>query len=200
MFFLQGINFNKVVSLAHLNHLVLQGEYTRDSLTTRAGHTRLETKAVNQQTKKNELLSGIQEIFEVKIPFNQIIGMKVELMDPDKPRVRFEMRDDLVGNYHHGILHGGVTASVIDVTGGLVAFLSLQQKLEDDTVEKRLEKFGRLSTIDMRVDYLRPGLGRWFVATGYILRTGKKVAVTRVEMHDEKGHLFSVGTCAYIIA
>ena len=155
---------------------------------------------MTKQTENEDLMSAIQEIFEEKIPFNQILGLKVESMDPEKPRVRFEMREELVGNYHHGILHGGVTASVIDVTGGLVAFLGVQQKMADDTLEKKLERFGRLGTIDMRVDYLRPGLGKWFVATGHTLRTGKKVAVTRVEMHDEKDRLFAVGTCAYTIA
>jgi len=52
----------------------------------------------------------------------------------------------------------------------------------------------------MRVDYLRPGLGQWFEAKGYILRTGNKVAVTRMELHNDTGELIAIGTGAYTVA
>lgn len=147
-----------------------------------------------------ELLSAIQSIFEEKIPFNKVIGLKIESLDPDNPRIRFTMREELIGNYHHGILHGGVTATVLDVAGGLVAFLAMQQQNDEESLDSKLSRFGRLGTIDLRVDYLRPGLGHWFEATGHIMRLGKKVAVTRVELHSDKGKLIAVGTGAYTVS
>ena len=52
----------------------------------------------------------------------------------------------------------------------------------------------------MRVDYLRPGHGEWFEAKGTILRTGNKVAVTRMELHNDSGELIAIGTGAYTVA
>jgi uncharacterized protein (TIGR00369 family) len=51
----------------------------------------------------------------------------------------------------------------------------------------------------MRVDYLRPGIGEWFDASGTVIRTGKRVAVTRMEMRDDQDRLIAVGTGTYII-
>ncbi|NDY73098.1 hotdog domain-containing protein [Desulfobacter hydrogenophilus] len=36
----------------------------------------------------------------------------------------------------------------------------------------------------MRVDYLRPGLGECFYANGKIIRSGRKVTVVRMELHN----------------
>jgi acyl-coenzyme A thioesterase PaaI-like protein len=49
------------------------------------------------------------------------------------------------------------------------------------------------------VDYLRPGKGTEFLATGVVMRAGRKVAVTRMEMHSDAGVLIAVGTGTYIV-
>ena len=75
------------------------------------------------------------------------------------------MRDELMGNFNRGMLHGGVISSVIDATGGLAASIGIQEKMRGKTLEAKLEKSSRISTIDLRVDFLRPGLGKRFIAT-----------------------------------
>ncbi|HMM55392.1 MAG TPA: thioesterase family protein [Candidatus Desulfobacillus sp.] len=147
-----------------------------------------------------KLLAAIHEVFAEKIPFNRVLGLDVVSLAGDSPLLRFAMRPELVGNFMRGNLHGGVISSVIDVCGGLTAFLGLQRRLRDEPVEERLQRFARMGTIDMRVDYLRPGLGSWFEARGAILRTGNKVAVTRMELHNDAGELIAIGTGAYTVA
>lgn len=44
-----------------------------------------------------------------------------------------------------------------------------------------------MGTIDLRTDYLRPRKGEQFIAIAHIVRNGSKVAVTRMEMHNELG-------------
>ena len=146
------------------------------------------------------LFDAIASLFNEKIPFNRVLGVRLELLRYDLVKARLEMRDELVGNYMHGSLHGGVISALLDVTGGLAAFMGIQQKLAESSLEKKLKQFGKLGTIDLRVDYLRPGLGRLFISSGYSLRTGNKVAVTRIELHNEKGALIAVGTGSYVIA
>ena len=158
---------------------------------------------MNQQTAENldkeQLRNVVAKTFEEKIPFNRLLGFGIELTCDGTAKLRFEMRDDLVGNFLKGNLHGGVISSSLDVVGGLVAFLALLEQNPVEYLEQRLESFSRLGTIDLRVDYLRPGLGESFIATGYILRAGRRIAVTRMELHDDSDVLVAVGTGSYSI-
>jgi uncharacterized protein (TIGR00369 family) len=145
-----------------------------------------------------EALKRIHEIFS-SLPFNKVLGLEIASLEAEHPRIRFDMRPELVGNVYHGILHGGVTSTVLDVTGGLVAFMGLVKNLAHIPVEERMQRFAKIGTIDLRIDYLRPGKGKWFEATGYTLRTGNKVAVARMELHSDVGELIAVGTGAYLV-
>jgi len=146
-----------------------------------------------------KLLQLLKKITEEKIPFNKLIGMKIETLDLDKIGIRFEMSPELVGNFTRGNLHGGVISSVLDVTGGMVAWTGIMKKMEGQSFDEISERFNKIGTIDIRVDYLRPGLGEYFIATGSTLRTGNKVSVTRMELHNDKGILISVGTGTYVV-
>jgi len=139
-------------------------------------------------------------VFEERIPFNRVLGLRVESVDASDVVVRFDMRDELVGNFTRGNLHGGVISSVLDVVGGLAAFLALLKREGVKSLEDEAEKFSKLGTIDLRVDYLRPGIGKTFSSRGYVLRAGRKVAVTRMELHNEEESLIAVGTGAYSIS
>ena len=146
-----------------------------------------------------KLLQLLKEITEEKIPFNKLIGMKIETLDLDKIGIRFEMSPELVGNFTRGNLHGGVISSVLDVTGGMVAWTGIMKKMEGQSFDEISERFNKIGTIDIRVDYLRPGLGEYFIATGSTLRTGNKVSVTRMELLNDKGILIAVGTGTYVV-
>lgn len=148
----------------------------------------------------DEFLSAIEEIFCEKIPFHKVLGLKIESINYERVKVSFQMRDELMGHYKRGMVHGGVISSVIDVTGGLSALMGVQEKMADETLKAKLERFGRVSTIDLRVDFLRPGIGKWFVAMAYTLRTGNKVAVTRIELKNDQDDLIAVGTGSYVVA
>lgn len=147
----------------------------------------------------DEFLCAVNEMFSEQIPFNRLLGLSIESMDPESVTVSFRMRDELMGHRKRRMVHGGVISSVIDVTGGLVAFMGAQERM-DKTLEAKLERFGRVSTIDLRVDFLRPGTGRTFTVTARTLRTGNKVAVTRTELTNEKEELIAVGTGSYTVS
>jgi uncharacterized protein (TIGR00369 family) len=155
---------------------------------------------MDREQNDEKLFSVINEMFNEKIPFNKLLGLEVASISYQRVKVQFSMRDELIGNYIRGTLHGGVISSVIDVTGGLAAFMGIQQKIADQGLDSKLERFGRLGTIDLRVDYLRPGIGERFVSTGYALRTGNKVAVTRIELKNNLADLIAVGTGSYVVA
>jgi len=136
--------------------------------------------------------------FMDQIPFNQHIGLKVHSFDADVAIFKLNMRPELVGNWLQGILHGGVIASALDVAGGTAALAAAYKQRLDLPVEERNKSLSKLGTIDMRVDYLRPGRGEEFYASATILRIGAKVAVTRMEFKNEKDELLAVGTGTYM--
>ena len=72
--------------------------------------------------------------------------------------------------------------------------------MEGRSFDEITKKFANIGTIDLRVDYLRPKLGEYFVATGSTLRAGNKLSVTRMELHNDEGLLIAVGTGSPFIA
>ena len=152
---------------------------------------------MSQERTASELIARVCETFEDRMPFNQVLGLRLGEVVPNRARMVFDMRPELIGNYIRGSLHGGVISAVLDTVGGLVAFVSLIDRFESQEVG--LERLANVGTIDMRVDYLRSGIGESFVATGHVLRTGNKVAVTRMELHNEADVLIAVGTGTYLV-
>ena len=153
----------------------------------------------HDQKNLDEMLDLLKSLFEDGIPFNKVLGLKIESIKKDNIRLKFEMRDELIGNTLKKILHGGVISSVMDVTGGIISMADVIGKMAGrprDEIAKRLFNVG---TIDLRIDYLRPGNGKYFIATGSIMRTGMKVAVVRTQLHNDKDVLIAAGTGTYII-
>jgi uncharacterized protein (TIGR00369 family) len=144
------------------------------------------------------LLKLVGQIHE-SLPFNQLLGMKVAYVKADGAGYVFSMRKELVGNFAKGILHGGVISAVLDATGGLTATASAVGRMQGLPMEEIAERVARFGTIDMRIDFLRPGRGEQFWASGTIMRSGRKVAVTRMELKNEEEMTIAVGTAAYIV-
>jgi uncharacterized protein (TIGR00369 family) len=147
----------------------------------------------------NEELARLVTVVEEQIPFNRVLGLKSFAIEDGVARVRIPMRDDLVGNFMRRSLHGGVISATLDLVGGIAALFGAAGNRIPENEEDGFALFENLGTIDLRVDYLRPGVGEWFEATASVLRTGKRVAVTRMELSDDQGRLIAVGTGTYIV-
>jgi uncharacterized protein (TIGR00369 family) len=145
------------------------------------------------------LLEHLKIIYEEKMPFNKYLGLKIDSITPGGVIVRIDMRDDLVGNFEKNILHGGVISSILDFTGSVIAQIHVLNEMKDASLEKLAKRLTNMGTIDMRIDYIRPGRGSHFLATGNILRLGNKVAVTRTEFINDEGLLIAVGTSTYMV-
>jgi uncharacterized protein (TIGR00369 family) len=133
-------------------------------------------------------------------PFHELLGMTIEPTDDDSVRIVFPMRDDLCGHPGLGILYGGVVACMIDIIGGAIVSWHRIKDIQDRPVEEQIKRMSAIRTVDLRVDYLRPGRGKEFTVTGSVLRDGKKVVVTRMELQNEEGVLIATGTGTYIVS
>ena len=153
----------------------------------------------DQSRETAELVSLLRNFLEEKIPFNKLLGLRVESMDMERVCLKIEMKEELIGNSIKGVLHGGVISAVLDVAGGITAALGIVKKWTGHPLEEIGKRLLNVGTIDLRVDYLRPGKGKHFLATGSILRTGQKVAVIRMELHNDEHLLIAVGTGTYTV-
>ena len=152
---------------------------------------------ISPEEKARILLERLSAGFDV-IPFNQHIGLKMTEVTGEVVKARFEMQPHLIGNTFKQILHGGVIATVLDAVGGAVGMTSAYQKMKGIPKEEKMMRVAKFGTIDMRVDYLQPGRGQWFEVTGKVIRTGKKVCVTQMELANDEGELIAVGTGTYL--
>jgi uncharacterized protein (TIGR00369 family) len=146
-----------------------------------------------------KMLDRCRRWYDEKIPFNRVLGFSVASLDAGNVCVKFDMKPELIGNYVYGFLHGGVISAVLDATGGLTATIGMLTRLKGDELEQIEDRIARVGTIDLRVDYLRPGMGAHFTATSKIMRAGRKVTVTRMELHNDQDVLIAVGTGTYIV-
>jgi len=64
----------------------------------------------------------------------------------------------------------------------------------------QLREFARVSTIDLRVDYLEPARAERFIATATVTRLGKpRGANVQMAMHDETGKCIATGAAAFAL-
>jgi len=147
-----------------------------------------------------EFSQGLCEIFEEHIAFNKVLGLQIDALEAEIVRGHIEMRPELIGHFTHQRLHGGVISATLDAIGGLAVMAAIGARHLDEPPLTRLLRFGKLGTIDLRIDYLRPASGLSFQATAQVLRLGSRVASTRMEFFDAEGRLLSSGAAAYIVS
>lgn len=150
--------------------------------------------------EQGKLEDDLRDLFQTRITFNKELELQVVSCKPEHPSMAFNMRPALVGHFHYGRLHGGVISAVLDTTAGLGLMCVIGEHFCDESSEQIMARFLKVGTIDLRIDYLRPGMGKRFVATASVVRLGGRVASTRMELHNEQNLLIATGAAAYVVS
>ncbi|MBA3058061.1 MAG: thioesterase family protein [Gammaproteobacteria bacterium] len=149
---------------------------------------------------EEEFVVGLKKVFEEMIVFNQVLGLKITSLKSNQVRARIDMKPELIGHFSFNRVHGGVISAGLDAMGGLAVMAAIGARHMDETPTQRLHRFGKLGTIDLRIDYLRPGIGEYFELRAEVMRLGSRVASTRMEFLGADGKLLSTGAGAYIVS
>ncbi len=144
--------------------------------------------------------AALVELFERRITFNQTLGLQVLSVRPGDVRARILMRPELVGHYAYGRLHGGVISATLDALGGLALMVGIAERHPHDNTMQVMHRFAKMGTIDLRIDYLRPGLGQHFIATAEVTRLGGRIGSTQMRLVNDEGTLLATGAAAYVVA
>ena len=147
-----------------------------------------------------EFLAGLTKIFDEMIPFNCVLGLKISSLKPNGVKGRIDMRPELIGHFITQRLHGGVISAGLDAMAGVAVMAAIGARHMDEAPLQRLHRFGKLGTIDLRIDYLRPATGDHFELQADVLRLGSRVATTRMEFLGADGTLLASGAAAYIVS
>lgn len=151
-------------------------------------------------TLEPEFIEGVRVISEEKIVFNSLLGLKITSLSPDLATASIAMRAEFVGHFEYNRIHGGVISAALDAMGGIAVMGAIGARYQQEGVDKRLQRFAKLGTIDLRIDYLRPGIGERFTLSASVLRLGSRVASTRMEFFADNGTLLSTGSGSYIVS
>ncbi|MES2510188.1 MAG: thioesterase family protein [Pseudomonadota bacterium] len=149
---------------------------------------------------EEEFIAELTDLFENKIVFNKVLGLKITSLTPDLVKARIDMRPELVGHYSYNRVHGGVVSAALDALAGLAVMSAIGARHMDESPQQRISRFAKLGTIDLRVDYLRPAIGEYFELQAEVLRLGSRVATIRMEFRGADGKLLSTGAGAYIVS
>ncbi|HZR28310.1 MAG TPA: PaaI family thioesterase [Terriglobales bacterium] len=115
-------------------------------------------------------------------PVAQLIGFRITEVDPGRAVVHLE------ATARHsnpmGTLHGGILCDIADAAMG-IAYASTLEENESFT------------TLELKINFLKPVWNSKLVATGRVVKKGRTVGMTECDVVDEKGSLVarSSSTC-----
>lgn len=147
-----------------------------------------------------EFVQAVRELTEQMVSFNRLLGIQLERLSADGVSGWLAMRADLVGHFVQQRIHGGAISASLDAIGAAAVMAALGERYKLEPLPQRLLRFAKIGTIDLRVDYLRPGIGARFGLKAEVLRLGSRVATCRMEFLGEDDSLVAVGMAAYIVS
>lgn len=133
----------------------------------------------------SEVVEISKEAVQAKLlrgPFHQWLGLEVLSVGEGMIEISARWREEWVVNADKGYTHGGILATLIDLTADWAL----------------VSKTGRgVPTVDMRVDYHRvagPGNLR---AVGRVIKFGQQVSAAEAQVFDADGKLVASGRGVY---
>jgi uncharacterized protein (TIGR00369 family) len=112
----------------------------------------------------------------------KMIGMELVDLAPGEATISVMMRDQL--RQPQGVLHGGITATLIDTA---MAF----------AIITRLAEGEKATTIDLTVHYLRPHISGEVTCTAKVVRAGKRIITVSADAMNAENKIIATAISTY---
>jgi uncharacterized protein (TIGR00369 family) len=128
--------------------------------------------------------AAILDWMKTRNPFWALLGMEIVEIRKGWAKLRIPIEEKLTNGI--GLVHGGAIFSAADSAVGM-ALVGMINRNEN------------ISTLEMKINYLKPAKGGELIAEAKIIHKGNQTAVGDVEVRDEKQNLISKGLATYAI-
>lgn len=134
------------------------------------------------------------------VPYMQFLGIAIDRRGDELTAI-LPFDEKLIGNPMLPALHGGVTASFLEVTAIMeLSWAMIWDEMEEGATTENAPKVRLPKTIDFTVDYLRTGLPRDAYARARVNRSGRRYASVHVEAwQDKRSRLFAQATGHFLM-
>jgi uncharacterized protein (TIGR00369 family) len=136
----------------------------------------------------NVTLEQIMQFMQQRIPFNRFLGIQVKVLQDGFARMELPFRQEFIGDPVRPALHGGVVSTLVDTCGGCAVWT-------------RVDTQDRVATVDLRVDYLRPGPLADLACEATVVRAGNRVGVADMKLFaiEDPDRIIATGKGVYNI-
>ena len=103
----------------------------------------------------------------------------IEKADEKVSKVKMDITEKSLNPY--GIVHGGLIFSMGDTVMGIT-----------------VRKTGRNAvTLDASINYIKPGTGKYLIATSEVLKIGKTTSVLKANIYNDQNELIAIMSSTY---
>lgn len=100
----------------------------------------------------------------------QTLGARMEHISEGKAVLSMEIAPHVC--QQHGAVHAGATFAIGDSASGYAALTRIAPEME-------------VMTVEMKVNLLAPAIGKRLIATGQVVKAGRRLVVTRCDVEAE---------------
>jgi uncharacterized protein (TIGR00369 family) len=101
-----------------------------------------------------------------------LIGAELVAVEPGYCAIALAPRPDV--SQQHGYVHAGIVGALVDSAGGYAGFSLFPEGAS-------------VLTVEFKLNLLAPADGERLVAEGFVVKPGRTLAITRGEVHAERG-------------
>ena len=129
----------------------------------------------------------LKHAIENQMPANKLLGLKILELQEGYTKIHIPFKEEFIGDFIQKRWHGGIQASIADTAGGIAAMTTMTQITD------------KVSTIDMRVDYLHGSEPKDFYAEAEIIKNGKRIVKVDIKLYHEKENIIAVARCVFSV-
>jgi len=130
----------------------------------------------------------LKQVFENQMPVNKLFGLKIIELKEGFVKVYIPFKEEFIGDFIQKRWHGGIQASIADSAGGIVAMTTIAMDLTE-----------KVSTVDMRIDYLHGSEPRDFYAEAKIIKNGKRIIKADIKLYHDESKIIALARCAFSV-
>ncbi len=133
-------------------------------------------------------LAIIKSAVEQLVPIHKVLGIEVSEVSEEKIIIKIPFSDLVIGDARSNRWHGGILAMIMDVAGGMVGATTFDSFND------------KITTIDLRVDYLEAPATEDLYIEGEIVRLGNRILVSKMKAyHKGSSNILVEGKGVYYI-